>query len=153
MSITTSTPTQDGILTAMSGDGYLYAWGLPNVKATPWGNYRGNTQHTAFENSALTGKSISEFFPTSRAYNWPNPVYDGKTNIRFYVSENSNVEIKIFDMAGDLVDELRTNAIGGIDNEIEWNASKVQSGVYYAHIQADGANQSANAIIKIAVVK
>jgi hypothetical protein len=153
MSISSAQAGKDGILTAMSSDGYLYAWGLPNVKAIPWGNYRGNAQHTAFENSRLTGQPMSEFFPASRAYNWPNPVYDGKTNIRFYVSENSTVEIKIFDMAGDLVDELRTNALAGIDNEIEWNASKIQSGVYYAHIKADGATQSANAIIKIAIVK
>jgi hypothetical protein len=153
MSISSAQAGKDGILTAMSGDGYLYAWGLPNVKAVPWGNYRGNAQHTAFENSELTGRQISDYFPASRAYNWPNPVYNGKTNIRFYVSENSNVEIKIFDMAGDLVDQLKTNAVGGIDNEVEWNASKIQSGVYYAHIKADGASQSATKIIKIAIVK
>lgn len=153
MSIAQATQTQPGILAAMSGDGYLYAWELPNVKSVTWGNYRGNVQHTAFENSPLTGKAISEFFPTSRAYNWPNPVYDGKTNIRFYVSENSVATIKIFDMAGDLVDELRTNAIGGVDNEVEWNVSKFQSGVYYANIKVDGSSNSGSTIIKIAVVK
>ncbi len=153
MSITPTVQNQSGILAAMSNDGYLYAWELPNVKSVTWGNYRGNVQHTAFENSQLSGSPVSDFFPTSRAYNWPNPVYDGKTNIRFYVSENSVATIKIFDMAGDLVDELRTNAIGGIDNEVEWNASKVQSGVYYANIKVDGAGNSGSTIIKIAVVK
>lgn len=153
MSIAQAIQTQSGILAAMSNDGYLYAWELPNVQSVTWGNYRGNAQHTAFENSQLTGRQISDYFPASRAYNWPNPVYDGKTNIRFYVSENSNVEIKIFDMAGDLVDQLKTYAVGGIDNEVEWNASKIQSGVYYAHIKADGASQSATKIIKIAIVK
>lgn len=153
MSIAPAVQTQPGLLTAMSSDGYLYAWELPNVKSVTWGNYRGNAQHTAFENSVLTGRPISEFFPASRAYNWPNPVYDGKTNIRFYVRENSVATIKIFDMAGDLVDELRTNAIGGIDNEVEWNASKVQSGVYYANIKVDGSGNSGSTIIKIAVVK
>ncbi|MDI6802843.1 MAG: T9SS type A sorting domain-containing protein [Bacteroidota bacterium] len=153
MSIAEATQTQPGILAAMSSDGYLYAWELPSVKSVTWGNYRGNVQHTASENSSLTGNPISEFFPTSRAYNWPNPVYDGKTNIRFYVRENSVATIKIFDMAGDLVDELRTNATGGIDNEVEWNASKVQSGVYYANIKVDGSGNSGSTIIKIAVVK
>lgn len=153
ISISQAIQTQPGILSAMSTDGYLYAWELPIVKSVTWGNYRGNVHHTASENSVLTGKTISEFFPTSRAYNWPNPVYDGKTNIRFYVSENSVATIKIFDMAGDLVDELRTNAIGGIDNEIEWNVSKVQSGVYYANIKVDGSGNSGSTIIKIAVVK
>jgi hypothetical protein len=151
--ISTMSISKSGILTAMSGDGYLYAWSIPNTKSVTWGNYRGNPQHTACDDLSIHSQPISEFFPASRAYNWPNPVYNGKTNIRFYVSENSSVEIKIFDMAGDLVDQLNTNAAGGIDNEVEWNVSKIQSGVYYAHIKADGASQSATKIIKIAVVK
>ncbi len=153
MSISQATQTQPGILTAMSSDGYLYAWELPSVKSVTWGNYRGNVQHTAFENSQLTGGMISEFFPTSRAYNWPNPVYDGKTNIRFYLSENAAIKITIIDMTGDLVDELNVNGIGGIDNEVEWNVAKFQSGIYFANIKAEGKTQSGSTTIKIAIVK
>ncbi|MDI6779350.1 MAG: T9SS type A sorting domain-containing protein [Bacteroidota bacterium] len=153
MSISSASPGVEGILTAMSTEGYLYAWSLPNVKATPWGNYRGNVQHTAFENSQLSGNPITDFFPTSRAYNWPNPVYDGKTNIRFYLGENATVKITIIDMAGDLVDQLTVNGVGGIDNDVEWNATKVQSGIYFANIKAEGKNQSGSTTIKIAIVK
>lgn len=153
MSISSASPGVEGILTAMSTEGYLYAWSLPNVKETPWGNYRGNVQHTAFENSQLSGNPITDFFPTSRAYNWPNPVYDGKTNIRFYLGENALVKITIIDIAGDLVDELTVSGIGGIDNDVEWNATKVQSGIYFANIKAEGKTQSGSTTIKIAIVK
>ena len=56
---------------------------------------------------------ISTFFPKNKTYNWPNPVYEDETYIRTYVSEDSKVEVKIFDLAGDLVDEFEFNANGG----------------------------------------
>ncbi len=149
-----SISSNPALLTAMSGDGYLYAWSLKDVRNITWGNYKGNVAHTAFENSSRNGKPLSEeFLPSSRVYNWPNPVYNGKTNIRFFVSEDAFVKIKIFDLAGVLVDEIKTNAKGKIDNEVEWNAAAFQSGVYFAHVQAEGNSQRSSSIIKIAIVK
>jgi hypothetical protein len=94
-----------------------------------------------------------DYFPKERAYNWPNPTYDGNTYIRYYVRESAAVRIRILDLAGDLVAELNANAVGGVDNEVLWNASGVQSGVYYAHIHAQGSTGSGDAVIKIAVVR
>jgi hypothetical protein len=95
----------------------------------------------------------SGFFPDARVYNYPNPVYEGVTYIRYYVSEDANVNIKIFDLAGGLVEELNDNAIGGFDNETEWNINDIQSGVYLARIEASGVSGSSeNKIIKIAVI-
>lgn len=153
MNVTYVNENSPGILTAISSDGYLYAWSLTNVKNFIWSNYRGDVFHSAFERSVLTGSLRSEFFPTSRAYNWPNPVYENKTNIRFYVNESSIVTIKIFDISGNLVEEIKTSGIGGLDNEVEWNVSNLQSGIYYAHIKAESASKEGSAIIKIAVVK
>ena len=90
----------------------------------------------------------------NKAYNWPNPVYGSSTNIRYYVSEDSDVKIKIVDLAGELVAELNNKARGGFDNETVWDVSKIQSGVYYAYIEVKGSSgNSANKIIKIAVIK
>ncbi len=83
-----------------------------------------------------TQTAINEFFPTTRAYNYPNPVYDGETFIRYYVSEDSKINIKIFDLAGDYVAELNDDAQGGMDNETLWNVADIQSGVYLARIEA-----------------
>ena len=102
----------------------------------------------------LTGTPISSsFFPEDRVYNWPNPVYENTTAIRFYVAEDAQVSVKIFDLAGDLVSELSANARGGIDNEISWDVSDIQSGVYFARVEASGSGGSGNAVVKIAVVK
>jgi len=44
----------------------------------------------------------------------------------YYVDEDSKINIKIFDLAGDFVDELNDNAQGGMDNETVWNVSNIQ---------------------------
>ena len=76
--------------------------------AHPWPQYQKDARHSGFDGSTLTpGAPVTqEFFPANRAYNWPNPVYDGITHIRYYVKENATVRVKIFDFAGDLVADL-----------------------------------------------
>ena len=93
------------------------------------------------------------FFPQERCYNWPNPVYDQVTKIRFFVSLDASVTVKIYDVAGEKVDELHAGAIGGTDNEIDWNVRDVQSDIYLAHVEVNAGGQTASKIIKIAVVK
>ncbi len=94
-----------------------------------------------------------EFMPKERVYNWPNPVYDGKTFFRVYVSEDANVKIRIYDLNGDFVDEVKGYAYAGVDNEFEWNAKNIQSGIYYARVEANSSSKSDFKIIKVAVVK
>jgi len=43
--------------------------------------------------------------------------------------------------------------VAGVDNEVEWNVADVQSGIYLAHIEANGAGKSEVAVVKVAVVK
>ena len=93
-------------------------------------------------------------YKSERAYNYPNPAYENETNIRYYVSEDAKINIKIFDLAGDFVAELNDDATGGMDNETVWNVSNIQSGVYLTRIEAVGTSGNSEfAIIKIAVVK
>jgi len=116
-----------------------------------------DAQNTGLIEDATTPKPRSnEFLPTSLAYNWPNPVgaeHNFKTHIRYFLSEDASVEIKILDLAGDLVTTLNAQGIGGLDNEIAWDVAEIESGIYFAHIEAKGASKSGVAIIKIAVVK
>jgi hypothetical protein len=98
----------------------------------------------------------SEFFPAARAYNWPNPVdrdHGYKTHIRYYVNGTAQVHIKIFDLSGEQVTEFDAPGTGGLDNEVEWDVSAIQSGIYFAHLEAQGTGGSGSAVIKIAVVK
>lgn len=116
--------------------------------------YQNNDDNNSIVSVASTINQIKEYFPQKSAYNYPNPVYDDVTYIRFYVSENSNVKVRIFDLAGNQVDELNSNASGGMENEIQWDVRKIQSGIYFANISAESkSGRSASKNIKIAVVK
>ena len=108
----------------------------------------------SFITSAFTNNTVNEFFPERKAYNYPNPVYGNQTAIRYYVNEDSKINIKIFDLAGDYVAELNDNAQGGMNNETVWNVNDIQSGVYLARIEAAGlSGKTESVVIKIAVVK
>lgn len=142
-------------LVMLNSTGNLYVWNLSkSAGKINWSGESGNPANTSFAGMASPGSAIADYFPESRAYNWPNPVYGNETNIRYFVSEPSDIKIKIFDLAGDLVAELNDQAQGGYDNETKWNVSDIQSGVYFAHIEASSSNgKSASKIIKIAVIK
>jgi len=119
-----------------------------------WAELFGNNLNQSSLSSASTSNIENEFFPTSRAYNYPNPVYDGQTAIRYYVNEDSKINIKIFDLAGDFVAELNDDALAGMDNETVWNVENIQSGVYLTRIEAAGiSGKTESVVIKIAVVK
>jgi hypothetical protein len=75
------------------------------------------------------------------------------TNIRYYLSENADVTIGIYEMTGEKVTEFDGPGIGGTDNEVRWDAGNVQSGIYLGRIEARSENQSKVLFIKIAVVR
>lgn len=131
------------------------AWSISNTEGRlDWAEIYGNNLNSSFITQVLSNNTNNEFFPGNKAYNYPNPVYGGETSIRYYVDEDSKINIKIFDLAGDLVAELNDNASGGMDSETMWNVNDIQSGVYLARIEATGSSgKSESVVIKIAVVK
>lgn len=104
--------------------------------------------------SIPTGAIIqNEYLQKSKVYNWPNPVYGNETYFRVYVSDDSNIKIKIYDLSGDFVDEINSFAAAGVETDIKWNVTNVQSGIYFARIESSSANKNDFKIIKVAVVK
>ncbi|MCF8240882.1 MAG: T9SS type A sorting domain-containing protein [Melioribacteraceae bacterium] len=142
-------------LTLLDNADNLSKWNLSNNPGKVyWGSEYGSPANNSFVDAALAGNKIDQYFPKDKAYNWPNPVYGNETYIRYYVSEDSKVNIKIFDLAGDYVAELNDNASGGFDNETTWNVSEIESGVYFARLQVNGSSgKQDEKIIKIAVIK
>lgn len=139
-------------------DKYLYAY-KTNTKYDEtkilWKNflkdrYLSNNNYKTL-NSTIT---YSEKLPSDKVYNWPNPVYDSKTFIRYYINGNAGaVNIKILDLSGELVTKLSGTSLSNADNEIIWDVSTVQSGIYYGVIEAEVDGSKETKIIKIAVVK
>jgi len=142
-------------LSGIDSQNILRGWTIsPTEGRIDWAESFGNNLNFASVGLASSTNTINEFFPTSKAYNYPNPVYDGQTAIRYFVSEDSKINIKIFDIAGDFVAELNSDAQGGLDNETIWNVDNIQSGVYLARIEAKGnSGKTENVVIKIVVVK
>jgi len=142
-------------LVAANSSGLLQVWTIGNVENSfEWKEENADNENSSYIPAAENTKRINEFFPESRAYNYPNPVYEGTTNIRYYVAEDSKISIKIFDLAGDFVAELNDDAQGGMDNETVWNVGDIQSGVYFARIEANSTSgKTEQAVIKIAIVK
>ncbi len=145
-------------LAAIGLDGYLYSWTFKgnSPDQVVWGNLLGNNYHTNSAASPLVAQpppATPTLMPASEVYNWPNPVTNGMTKIRFYLRDNARVSISIFSFAGDKVADIQTNGLGGTSNEVDWNVGGMQSGVYFARVQAVSSNETNVAIIKIAVVK
>jgi hypothetical protein len=133
----------------------INGWVISSISGkVDWAEIYGNNLNHSSLGNVLNTNTINDFFPTNRAYNYPNPAYNGQTAIRYYVGEDSKISIKIFDLSGDLVAELNNDAAGGFDNETIWNVGNIQSGVYLARIEAAGSSgKTESVIIKIAVVK
>ncbi len=152
-------PSSEGRLSiaaaAPDGSVYLFTTGTSvSEDQLIWRSRNGNERNNySVSGSFVAPPPIEDFFPEERCYNWPNPVYDDVTYIRLYVSEDANVSIKIYDLAGDSVDEINAKVVGGTDNDIPWNVADIQSDVYIARIEATAPGKSGEKIIKIAVVK
>lgn len=134
----------------------VFDFQAPFVSAkVSWPMYRNDEGQTAstLQRTTNARPRTTEFLPKSMVYNWPNPVYGKSTNIRYYVSENARVTVRIFDYAGVKVAELSAQAVGGTDNEILWDVSDIQSGVYLALVEASGGGKTESAVIKIAVIR
>lgn len=160
---TTSTPALANIndtlgIVVVSGDGYLYGFKTNSIydeSKVLWKNYL--KDKFLSNNNFVSGNipvNISGKLPSDKVYNWPNPVYDNSTYIRYFLNGNaSSVTIKILDLSGELVTTIPATVYSRADNEVKWDVSSVQSGIYYGVVEAEIDGSSETQIIKIAVVK
>jgi M6 family metalloprotease-like protein len=142
-------------LAAYNKQGTFAAWSICSGEGkTFWQEENGNNNNSSYVGAAVSQNIINTFFPANKAYNYPNPVYSGVTRIHYYVSEDSKIDIKIFDVAGDYVAGLTDNAQGGLEKETQWSIGNIQSGIYFASIKATSVSGKVETnIIKIAVIK
>jgi M6 family metalloprotease-like protein len=161
-----SIETYNGIIIYMkrdlffkTGDGLIYGFSLDfhnkdGTEKTPWLMYGYNAGHT----SSLSLTSLPEIpayadlMPEKSVYNYPNPARD-ETTIRYFLSRDASVDIKIYDLSGDLVAEASQMGRSNTDNEYKWDCSKYASGVYLCRVEAKSAEGKKVAFCKIALVK
>ncbi len=139
-------------------DGNLYVWsiGSPGTDSRlNWPMFCGNQAHTGFLNwdlslhplPAQSGELIKN------AYVYPNPARGDNAKIRFFLESNSEIDVKIFNLAGELVRHFKQPGQAMTENEVVWSLEQIASGVYIIRVEAnDGTNAKAKTC-KAAVIK
>ncbi|MBN2424344.1 MAG: T9SS type A sorting domain-containing protein [Calditrichaceae bacterium] len=144
-------------LTAATINGSLYMWQLSVTEADAvpfWTQARMNATNNKLIVSPLTVKMVGgSLMPPERAFNYPNPNKESFTIIRYYLNEDADVEINIYDASGTPVKTIKGPGIGHADNEVKWDLTDIASGVYLCHIEAKSGNSSDGKIIKIMVIQ
>ena len=70
---------------------------------------------------------------------YPNP-FNPSTTVKFDVSKVSNVDINVYDMNGNFIDNLVSKNMMPGKYEITWDAFGLPSGVYLIHMHTlDGS--------------
>jgi hypothetical protein len=71
----------------------------------------------------------------SVSQNFPNP-FNARTKINFALPEAANVNIAIYNIAGQLVSNMDLGYMPAGNQSVNWNASDVASGVYFYKVSA-----------------
>jgi len=144
-------------LLTLNAQGDIFSWRLDagiNENIVWWNQATADYTNNHFISIQLEPVSslVSNLLPPARAYNYPNPNKEKFTNIRYFLREKAQVNIKIFDLAGDLVDSFPGPGVAAIDNEIRWNLENVSSGIYLCRIEANSEKAREVRTIKIMVI-
>jgi M6 family metalloprotease-like protein len=143
-------------LAAVSNSANISVWEIPGSNSASkiiWGSANLNSQNNAVFQEVYTVHQVGKgLLPTSRFFNYPNPNKAGFTTIRYYLNEDADVTIRIFDTAGYKVDQFSGPGVANTTNEIVWNVDNFSSGVYVCQLEAVSENYSERKLIKIMVV-
>ena len=81
----------------------------------------------------LTTTEVNDF-SVSNAY--PNP-FNPSTSIELNLNKDSYVSVSVYNVAGQLVDQVFAGNLSSANHRFTWNAGFVSSGVYFMNIQVD----------------
>ncbi len=143
-------------LLTVGADRQLYAWSLPlGVQGESWSQWGAGPARTFFlkggQEPSLPG---NELLPEKKSFCYPNPSRDNTTLLHYSLTQDAkSVSIRIFDLAGDLVEEMAGLPTRAGDHETAWKLDGVSAGVYIARVEAQGHAGTAVTFVKIAVIK
>jgi len=138
-------------------DGRVYAWSLPSTYSTrtsQWPGFHSDQANSGFMQWDLIQhplKVSNEIL--SNAYVYPNPAKGNSAKIRFLLNSSVTVNIKVFNLAGDLVQEISQTGFAGTENEIIWQLGNLAFGVYIIRLEATTINGTEHQILKAAVIR
>lgn len=113
-----------------------------NLHNDLYSQYKGGSYdgyYSVLETNIIVGiENISEEVSDYKLFqNYPNP-FNPETNIKFSLSENSNVSVKIYDINGRLVRTLVNNVkLNPGQYSVTFEAGNLSSGVYFYKLETD----------------
>jgi len=147
----------DTEIAAVSEKGMLYVWDLSGIYAEEsieWGSYLYDSANSGMSRKTSTyTPGTSDIMPANVVYNYPNPAKGLVTYIRYRLEKRAKVTIEIYDLAGDLVDSFSGPGAAQTENEVAWDISAIESGVYFCRVHADTGSEKKVVICKIAIIK
>ncbi|NQV43112.1 MAG: VCBS repeat-containing protein [Candidatus Marinimicrobia bacterium] len=149
--------SQDGTMEIVVGTDHDLT--IINLKAPSdvgncWSTSRGNNRRTGYYINQFVSVDDIEMPETLLLkQNYPNP-FNPTTMIEFGIPANSHVTLKIYDVLGQEVNSLVQSELAPGTYRYEWNgtdasANAVESGIYFARINAAGSEQ----IVKMMLLK
>lgn len=84
---------------------------------------------------ALVEHNVQMPKPMSLCQNYPNP-FNPTTTIRYSLPKSSNVKLTIYDIQGREIARLVDGQQSAGWKEVQWNASRASSGIYFYRIEA-----------------
>lgn len=78
--------------------------------------------------------------------NYPNP-FNPTTNISFSITQKTSVRIEIINIAGQLVDIKNLGVLPAGSHDIEYDASRLSSGVYFYRMTTDNGSISKKMVL------
>lgn len=114
-----------GSFVLVYGNGYIFA---PNFGKT----------YKRLYTEIISVRNISTEVPDkfSLSQNYPNP-FNPSTTIRYQIPKQEVITLKIFDVTGKVIETLVNEKQSPGTYEVNWNASKYSSGVYFYRVEAE----------------
>jgi M6 family metalloprotease-like protein len=146
-----------GKLGYLGGDGWFYAWEIDEDTETDFWPMNGASPAGDFtfrQDKLGSEKMFAERLPDNRFFNYPNPVTEGQTTIRYFLGEEARkVRLQIYDLTGERVATMDGPTTGMLDNEVVWDCRGLTAGVYRCVIEVDFAGEKKTAFTDIAVIR
>jgi len=135
---TTDTKFVDASVT--SGQTYYYKLGTYD--------FAGNMSVSNEVPVSVVGVASEGGIPTNYELlqNYPNP-FNPTTEIKFGLPEASQVKVTIYNAVGKVVDVIANETMPAGYYKMQWNASKMASGVYFYELQTDKFRQTKKMIL------
>ena len=126
---------------------YSYSYSDQNVTA---GHYTYRLKQMDFQGSYSFSSEVSvDINPVtySLEQNYPNP-FNPSTMINFNLRVDSKVSLKVFNVLGQEVARLINGQMTAGNHQVDFNASKLNSGVYLYRLEATGIDGSTFSAVK-----